>query len=199
MKLADHPTIFDAKSAEKIAKLIDDVSDDYEISPHVVEDLLIAEAIPVDDRRWPKSWIVTGKRFKTILEGLDPLYFEAFNCCYPSNVKKVIDQWNVYATMSSEKLRRIFEGDRITVKVKKVYVRSRFLKDMYVILYLLKTRHVSVRDLIRTTFKRIKDPANNFTPRVVWKWNKFGTLKTDASEEAGTIDAKIKMIETGND
>jgi hypothetical protein len=196
MKLSEH--IKDEKICAQLYATVDKLSDEYELSPHIIEDLLIAEAFPVDDRRWPVSW-VKGKRFENILSSLDQMYITSFGSCYPSNVKKVIDQWNVYAAMPAERLRRIFEKERVSFRVKKVYVRSRYLKDMYVILYLLKSRRVSVRDLIRTTVVRIKDLQNNLTPRVVWKWNKFGTDKSEAVEDSKDISRKVKMIETGDE
>ena len=190
MKFEQH---FDAETCRYLDEVVDNLSDELMVSPHVLEDIIIGEAIPCDDKKWCRTWL-KGKRVDTFFSGLDDLYIKAFGCCYPSNVKKVMDQWNTYAAMPIERLRRFFEGDK-AFKVKKVYTRSKYLKDIYVILYILKTRKVSIRDMIRTTLRHIKDTKNNFTPRVCWKWNKFGT--DSFGEKTTSVQGKVKLMEVG--
>jgi len=189
---------FDEKTCQHLEGVIEVISDKYEISPHVLEDIVIAEAVPTDDKKWPRHWL-KGKRVDTFFENLDEMYIKAFGSCYPSNVQKVMDQWNTYAAMPVDRLKRIFEKEK-AFRVKKVYTRSRYLKDIYVMLYMLKARRdISVKAMIKTTVRRIKDPKSNFTARVVWKWNKFGTDKDVEGQNAYNIGSKVKVLEDGKD
>jgi len=188
MRLGDY---FEEKLVQSLDRILESLSLELDVSKSVLEDILISEALPCNDKRWPRTWLM-GKHIDNVFANLDVEYILAFQIVQFKDVIEVINEWQDLRRVSGEKLKRMFERDK-AFKLVPVYYRSRHLKDAFVLALYKLIKKISLRDLIRTAVSHVQDAKVNFSVRVVWKWNKYGSSIVSASN----LKYKTKIMEVG--
>lgn len=136
--------------------------------------------VPVDGKRFPKSWLTPRRISRVLLEELGEVYWNAIQKVDIPVVGGMIAKWNQYTSYSESRWKRIC-GEHI--RLGKIYLGSRWLKDIWV----WAEKQYDIIEVVKDAIPKLDDVPKKIYPWI-WKW-----YHRDDGENKS--QSKLKVIE----